>query len=64
MTPFESIKYLKEEAEHSASPTNLSDVVFYQDYEGFHLTTLTELKSQKARFDLTVKDMGADADNK
>ena len=64
VTPFESIKYLKDEAEHSASPTNLSDYVFYQDYVGFHLTTLTELKSQKARFDFTVKDMGADADNK
>ena len=62
VTPFEAISYLKGEAEHK-NLTNSSDYVFYQDYNGFHLTTLTELKNQNAKFNYTVKDMAADADD-
>ena len=64
VTPFEAIMHLKEEAEHKdTSLKNNSDYVFYQDYEGFHITTLTELKSAPVKYDYTVKDMGANADN-
>ena len=63
VTPFEAIAYLKEEAEHKNFPTNNSDFVFYQDYQGFHLTTLSELKNQPAKYSYTVKDMAAESDN-
>ena len=62
VTPFEAINYLKGEAEHK-NLTNSSDYVFYQDYNGFHLTTLTELKSKPAQYSYTVQDMGADKDD-
>ena len=61
VTPFESIMHLKEEAEHTKSTSgNNSDYVFYQDYDGFHITTMSELKSQPAKFDFTVKDMASE----
>lgn len=43
---------------------NNNDYVFYQDYEGFHFTTITELKSQPSKYNYTVKDMAAEKDNK
>ena len=65
VTPFESIMHLMQEAEHKeTSLKNNSDYVFYQDYQGFHLTTLTELKSAPTKFDYTVKDMGANKNSK
>ncbi len=78
VTPFESIMYLKEEAEHRESTFskyntigrslgitgNNNDYIFYQDYQGFHLTTITELKNEKPKFNFTVKDMAAELDNK
>jgi len=65
VTPFEAITHLREEAEHKeTSLKNNSDYVFYQDYEGFHITTLSELKSAPAKYDYTVKDMGANNDKK
>ena len=63
VTPFEAITYLRGEAEHK-NLSNSSDYVFYQDYNGFHLTTLTELKSQPTQYSYIVQDMAADKEDK
>ena len=64
VTPFESITHLKDESEHvDTTKFNNSDYVFYQDYEGFHITTLSELKSQPAKYNYTVKDMASEMNN-
>lgn len=48
ITPFECIKYLKDECRHPDTNNN-SDYLFYEDYLGFHFTTMKELKDQETR---------------
>ena len=43
-TPMEAIQHLKQEAIHIESPSNNSDYVFFQNVDGFHFTTIGELK--------------------
>ena len=45
ITPFECISYLMDECRHPI-PSNNSDYVFFEDYNGFHFTTMKELKDQ------------------
>tara|TARA_E500000318_G_scaffold58375_1_gene54051 strand:+ start:1720 stop:3246 length:1527 start_codon:yes stop_codon:yes gene_type:complete len=45
ITPFECIKYLMDECRHPKGDNN-SDYVFFEDYDGFHFTTMKELKDQ------------------
>ena len=45
ITPFECIKYLMDECRHPVKNNN-SDYVFFEDYNGFHFTTMKELKDQ------------------
>ena len=63
ITPFEVIMYLKEEAQHKEN-TNVSDYVFYQDLDGFHLTTITELKKQEPVATFQVQDPAIQKTNK
>ena len=55
ITPFEVIEHLKKEAQHKTLE-NTSNYFFYQDIDGFHLTTLSELKNQDTSFVYYVKD--------
>ena len=54
-SPFEAIDYLKNEAQHKDT-NNTDDYVFFQDVDGFHLTTMSELKSQDTAFVYRIKD--------
>ena len=55
LTPIEVIKTLMGEAEHK-EVTNPSDYVLYQDVDGIHLTTISELKQQEPAFTYYLKD--------
>ena len=46
LSPFECINYLKNECRHP-EPNNNSDYIFFEDVDGFHFTTMKELKDQK-----------------
>ena len=46
ITPFECISYLMDECRHPDTRNN-SDYVFFEDYNGFHFTTMKELKDQE-----------------
>lgn len=48
VTPMEGIKQLLEEAIH-VDGSNNSDFVFFQTYEGFHCTTIGELKDERGK---------------
>ena len=62
ITPFEVIMYLKEEAQHKEN-NNVSDYVFYQDLDGFHLTTITELKRREPVATFQVQDPAVEKKN-
>ena len=62
ITPFEVIMYLKEEAQHKEN-NNVSDYVFYQDLDGFHLTTITELKRREPIATFQVQDPAVEKKN-
>ena len=55
LTPIEVIKQLMSEAEHK-SFDDTSHYVFYHNLTGFHLTTISELKKQTAKFSFFLKD--------
>ena len=46
ISPFECISYLMDECRHPDTNNN-SDYVFFEDYNGFHFTTMKELKDQE-----------------
>lgn len=47
-TPMEAIKMLLDEAIH-VDTNNNSDFIFFQTYEGFHCTTIGELKDERGK---------------
>ena len=46
LSPFECINYLRNECRHVESDNN-SDYLFFEDYDGFHFTTMKELKDSE-----------------
>lgn len=46
LSPFECINYLRNECRHPDTDNN-SDYIFYEDYDGFHFTTMKELKDSE-----------------
>ena len=59
-TPIEVINYLKDEAVHKDT-NDTSNYVFFQNIDGYHLVTLSELKSKERSFAYFVKDGGLDS---
>ena len=54
-TPIEVINYLKDEAVHTDT-NNTSNYLFFQNIDGYHLVTLSELKGKDRSFAYFVKD--------
>ena len=57
LTPVETITYLKNEA-LSKDQNDTSNYMFYQNHQGFHLKTLSQLKDQDFLYTYYLKDVG------